>query len=849
MRPVRQAILLYHRMSAAPDQEAEFSAESLFKSYSAAPGVFDEMEAAASNPRAHWRRFVESLERLGRNELASRWKNGRRIIREHGATYNVYGDPQGMDRPWGLDLVPLLISGEDWAQVEAGLIQRSRLFNLILADLYGGGQRLLRDGFIPPELVYANPGFLRACRGIAATKNVYLHLHACDLARSADGKWWVLSDRTQAPSGAGYALENRSVISRILPDQLREHHVQRLASFFRAHREMLFNFAPREKSNPSVVLLTPGPLNETYFEHAYLARHLGFPLVEGADLTVRDRRVFLKTLEGLQPVDVILRRVDDAFCDPLELRGDSVLGVPGLVEATRAGQVTVANALGAGVMESPAFLAFLPNLCRHLLDEELRMPSVATWWCGQGDELCYVLEHLEELVVKPAFGAPGRVSWFGGRLSGSERAELSAMIRARPREFVGQERVVLSRAPVWTDRGFEARSVVMRVYAANGGESVAVLPGGLTRVSRTAEDPVVSMQSGGGSKDTWVLADGRGAADAPAPPGELPAPLPARARALAGVPSRAADNLFWLGRYTERLEQMLRTLRCVLGRVSEEDPGEGSAELRALGELFAGLDYFPAPSRPTFHAGELQQQVLHLVYKLEITGSVRELLGRIRQIASAVRDRFSGDTWRILGRLDADARSRPGRLPGASTLALIHNLVLDLAAFNGMEMENMTRGHGWRFLDVGRRLERGLSVVKLLRAALNTASPPALVLEPVLEIADSAMTYRRRHFAEIRVEGVLDLLLHDESNPRSLAFQVNVLRQHARELPGDPISPAPAAEPIGLATLASTLQHTAGAAGRGNVSPEWFDELSGALNAFSDEVTGRYFSHTTPRVS
>jgi uncharacterized circularly permuted ATP-grasp superfamily protein/uncharacterized alpha-E superfamily protein len=825
----------------------------LFASYSAAPGVFDEVHLAPDTPRPHWREFLASLQRLGRHELASRWENGRRIIREHGVTYNVYGDPQGMNRPWGLDLVPLLIPAEDWSRLEAGLVQRSRLFNLILADLYAGGQRLLRDGFIPPELVYANPGFLRPCRGIAAPKNVFLHLHACDLGRSADGQWWVLADRTQAPSGAGYALENRAVLARILPDEIRDCNVQRLASFFRRQREMLFHLAPRGSANPSVVLLTPGAHNETYFEHAFLARHLGFPLVEGADLTVRDRRAFLKTLEGLQPVDVVLRRVDDSFCDPLELRGESFLGVPGLVEATRAGNVTLANALGTGLMESPAFLAFLAGLCRHLLGEELRLPSVATWWCGQAEELRYVLEHLDELVVKPAFGQPSRQPWFGGRLSAAERAKLIETIRARPRDFVGQERVVLSRAPVWVDNRFEARSVVLRAYVANGGESFAVLPGGLTRVSKTAEDPVVSMQSGGGSKDTWVLADGAaGRVDTTQVIGEPRL----TERALSGVPSRAADNLFWLGRYTERLEQTLRVAAGALGRISDEAGGEGSADLAALAELLAELGFLPSPLRSPFRPTELQRHILRLITKSDVRGSVPDLLGRVRFTAASVRDRFSGDTWRILGRLDVDAQARPSRLSLANALTLIHNLVLDLAAFNGMEMENMTRGHGWRFLDIGRRVERGLSVVNLVRAAAGVETRPSAALEAVLEIADSVMTYRRRYFAEARLAGVLELLLRDESNPRALAFQLNVLREHTRELPGDSNTPGPRGEHPRIRALADALRAAApddlaGESAGGASGPllELLGLCATEFGAFSDELTSRYFSHTVPRVS
>ena len=840
-----------------PPEEAS-TADRLFQRYAAAPGVFDEMQAEPGQPRPHWREFIHSLQALGPHELSSRWENGRRLIREHGVTYNVYGDPQGMDRPWGLDLVPLLISSEDWTRIEAGLTQRSRLFNLILSDLYGGGQRLLRNGFLPPEFVYGNPGFLRPCRGIAVPRQVYLHLQASDLARSADGQWWVLSDRTQAPSGAGYALENRTVISRVLPDEIRERNVQRLADFFRTEREMLFGLAPSHARNPSAVLLTPGPHNETYFEHAYLARYLGFPLVEGGDLTVRDQRVFLKTLEGLQPVDVILRRVDDSFCDPLELRSESFLGVPGLVEAARAGHVALANALGAGLMETPAFLAFLPGLCRHLLGEELLLPSVATWWCGQAEELRYVLEHLDQLVIKPAFSAPTRQPWFGGRLTAGERAKLVQAIRARPRDFVGQERVVVSRAPVWVENHFEARSVVVRAYVAHDGDDTAVLPGGLTRVSRTLEDPLVSMQSGGGSKDTWVLdpltvsAQDRVEADTMPVVMDTPVAEPDR------TPSRAADNLYWLGRYTERLEQTLRVLRCVLGRMADEPARSGATVLEVLAELMARLNLVTGPLTPasvkSFRAA-LQQQVLALLYKPRLTGSAGELLSRIRFIASTVRDRFSGDTWRILGHLELDARARPGRLPLANALELIHSLVLDLAAFNGMEMENMTRGHGWCFLDLGRRLERALSITNLVRAALRIETRPAAALEPVLEIADSVMTYRRRYFAEARLPGVLQLLLREESNPRSLHFQVQALARHLRALS---IELAPS-DPDGRQRM-DTLQSMVSGTDWDTLAAEWLqgrretlvdrlERCSQELGALSDDLTSRYFSHTLPRVS
>jgi uncharacterized circularly permuted ATP-grasp superfamily protein/uncharacterized alpha-E superfamily protein len=842
-------------MSPEREQEHHDSAETL--TYSAVPGSFDEMEEAPATPRPHWRPLFRALQRLGRRELVSRSHDGRRLIREHGVTYNTYGDPHGTERPWGLDLVPLLITAEEWARLEAGLIQRLRLFNLILADLYGGAQHLLRDGFLPPQLLYANPTFLRPCRGIPIRSQVYVHFHACDLGRSADGQWSVLSDRTQAPSGAGYAWENRTVVSRLLPEEIRAYNVQSVGSFFRQQREMLFRLAPPRTHSPSVVLLTPGPYSNAYFEHAYLARHLGFPLVEGADLLVRGRQVFLKTIEGLQPVDVILRRVDDSFCDPLELQDDSFVGAAGLLDATRAGAVTVANAIGAGLLESPAFVPFYPNLCRRLLGEELLLPSISTRWCGEAESLRYTSSHLDSLVLKPAFGRgispAGTTDYTTRRRVGHEQAQLRESLSTAPHEVVAQERIRLSQAPAWVDGQLRPRSVVVRAFVAYDGERMAVLPGGLTRVSDPTAELVLSVQTDSGSKDTWILANGL--PDRREPPTQITEPHPAE-QAPWGVPSRAADHLFWLGRYTERLEQLLRVLRCVLGRVSDEPGGERSIDRKALVELAFHLGLLPEPAQINGNSRVLSDAMLHLVYDSDQKGGVRELVGQIRMTASAVRDRFSGDTWRILGRLDLDARRQPGRLPIAGATALLHELVLDLAAFNGMAMENMTRGRGWRFLDLGRRLERGLCVVKLLEAALSVRAPAAVVLDPVLEIADCVMTYRRMYFDRPHLSAVFALVGADESNPRSLAFQLKTLAEHASALTNDTQTAADEPELGQIAALRQAVQ-------RGSLTEsaapadfekttrlvELLRQWAAELAAISDRVTNRYFSHSVPRPS
>lgn len=807
------------------------------------------MRPGSDELRPHWKPFVSSLERLGRDELSLRWENARRIIREHGVTYNVYGDPQGMDRPWELDMMPLLIPTEDWRKIEAGLMQRARLLNLILADLYGP-QRLLQEGRMPPALVHANPNFLRPCCGLPIASQIYLHLHAADLARSPDGQWWALSDRTQAPSGAGYALENRIVVSRTFADEFRNCQTQRLASFFAMHRDTLRGLAARNCDNPSVVLLTPGPFNETYFEHDFLSRYLGFTLVEGGDLTVRDRKVFLKTLEGLRPIDVILRRVDDTFCDPLELRGDSVLGVPGLVEAVRAGNVTMANALGAGLIESAAFMAFLPGLCRHLLGEELKLPSLATWWCGQEKEKQYVIDHLDEIVVKPAFGSRTRQPFFGSRMDKAEREKLIADIRENPHRYVGQEQATLSTAPVWNNGAPEPRPLVVRAYTAAAGDSFAVMPGGLTRISTDTGEIVVSMQEGGGSKDTWVLSDG------PVNMISLltPSGHPARSGASsAELPSRVADNLFWLGRYTERLEGTLRLLRCMVVRLLDESGADGSPELTALTRMLVRLDLLPARFERRVPVKDLEQEVLALVDKEDRPGGARQILTRVRGIVSVSRDRLSADTWSILNKLNIDGRSRPRRRALADSLNQLNIIIIDMSAFSGMAMENMTRGLGWRFLEFGRRLERAARIAQWFRAALGPGGQGSAILEPLLEISDSLMTYRRRYFSGVQISSVLELLLLDEGNPRSLAFQLTALHEHARHFPRE-ADLFHENEERRVASLLATLRDDAAVIlNRPDVDQQALDALLlhclAELNALGHEFTHRYFSHTVASVS
>lgn len=836
-------------MQSSPDTLEKASNSSLSSAYTVPLLSYDEMLASPGVLRPHWEKFIHSLEAIGRDELVRRWENARRLIRENGVTYNVYGDPRGMDRPWELDTIPLLIPAEEWRVLETGLIQRARLLNFVVADLYSR-QRLLLEGHLPAPLIFANPAFLRPCHGMAPPHDIYLHHLAVDLARSPDGQWWVLADRVQAPSGTGYALENRIVLSGTLPDLFRECQVQRLASFFRTFRESLSSLAGGGKENPRIVILTPGPFNETYFEHAYLARYLGFPLVQGGDLTVRENRVLLKTLEGLQPVDVILRRLDDSFCDPLELRADSFLGVAGLVEAVKAGNVAVANALGSGLIETSSIMPFLPGLCSRFLGETLRLPSVATWWCGQTDALGYVLDHIDRLVIKAAFPSMGMEPVFGSELATGDRDKLAARLRQRPYAFVGQERVALSTAPVWFENRLEPRSVVLRTYLVASGDSYVVMPGGLTRVSSRPDTSVVSMQQGGGSKDTWVLSSGPVDTFSLLTPPDQPIEL---TRSANDLPSRVADNVFWLGRYAERAEDIARLLRSILARLTGEARASGKTELGFLLQMYRCLraaPEWPAADSPSDLARELEQELLSMIFDRERAGSLRETLQRLGRVAAIVRDRLSTDTLRILSQLAIRTRPKTGPALG-DALSFLNRTIITLAAFRGIEMENITRGYGWRFLNIGRRLERSGHFIQLFRGLLVWYAPGSeRLLEMLLEVADSSMTYRSRYFTTLQPAPVLDLLMTDESNPRSLAFQLADLSEHLAHLPllksraGVTREQQMIAE--SLARLRQAHIHTLCQPDDRHFRPQLaalLDSVAAMLPALSNAITHDYFTH------
>src|SRR5580658_1176001 len=541
------------------------------RDYVPLPGIPDEYIAQDGTPRAVWSRFFEAFAALTPAEIERRFGTADRHLQEAGVSYRAPGETA--DRMWPLSHLPLLIDEAEWRQLTAGIVQRAELLELVLGDLYGEG-RLVTEGAIPAAAIAGSPEYLRAVCGIKPPGGRYLSLYAADVGRGPDGRWWVLGDRTQAPSGAGYALENRLVLSRAFASLYKSMNVERVAPFFEAFRDSLRARADRDE--PRIGLLTPGQFNETYFEHATLARYLGFLLVEGDDLMVSGDRIHIRTVAGLKRLDVLLRRVDSNFLDPLELDAASHLGVPGLIDVLRKNGVVVANMPGSGVMEARALLGFLPSLCRRLFGEDLKMPHIATWWCGQASAREEVLSRLDEVAIEGAYrrgvpGFPGKSPVLAGELPPADRERLRNAISDRGIDFVGQELVRLSTMPVWDQGHITPRPFVLRIFAAATAEGWTIMPGGFCRIADQADARAVSMGDGARAADVWVVSD-----KAVSTATLLPTVDTVRIRRIAGwVPSRAADNLFWLGRYLERAEATLRLIRVLAA--SPRDPVKGSS--------------------------------------------------------------------------------------------------------------------------------------------------------------------------------------------------------------------------------------------------------------------------------
>jgi uncharacterized circularly permuted ATP-grasp superfamily protein/uncharacterized alpha-E superfamily protein len=857
-----------------PDDAPEAAALARAAAQRGTPGSFDELhglvaeDAAAGHALAPpWRAFFDAAGSDGWVDLVQTKARIERRVQDDGVTYNVYAEGTAAANAWPLEPLPFLLDATAWAAIEKGVTQRARLLDAVLADVYGS-RSLLDEGLLPAALVLAHPQYLRALHGCRPAGGVHLHVAAFDLARGPDGDWRVVSQRTQAPSGLGYLLQNRLIISQQFPAAFRDLHVQRVAAGFLGLLQGLQRLSP-EGDNARVVLLTPGPHNETYFEHAFLSRYLGVTLVEGGDLTVRGERLFLKTLHGLEPVHVLLRRVDDEYLDPLELRGDSALGVPGLLGVIRAGQVVVANAPGAGFLESPGLAAFWPAVARRLLGEELLLPSTTSWWCGEDSVWEAQRERLSEFVVAPTFPTSDTTEGFAphgvAELSPAAREALLADIDARPAAYTLQSRVRPSEIPVWNEGALEPRAALVRVYAMTDGRGGwHVMPGALTRVATrrdAAQDAWLSMQHGSVSVDTWVLTEGQ--VD---PTTLLPKPLSAAdlARTRRTVTSRAAENLYWLGRYTERADNSVRLARITLESLNNANP----VMLDALGRLALrnGLIGGGVPL-PSQSVRVFERSLVHTMADTSAL-SVAYNLRALRQCAQALRERLSVEHWKLIDAVGRNFEDRLGAIlqpRGADAssngaghghvesvsdvLVVLQRAATHLAAITGAQSDRMTRDDGWRLLSVGRQTERLDFLTQALMLGLQLDLPErddgfALLLG----LFDSTITYRAQFQARRELPPLLHLLVLELDNPRSLAGVARTLRdrvtrlaRHEAKWVQKVLDDLPAPDEWSLEELCAQDED-----GRHSVLLSSLRTLSERTQALSAEVGRRLFSHVGP---
>ncbi|MBM9548110.1 circularly permuted type 2 ATP-grasp protein [Leptospira sp. 201903074] len=825
----------------------------LIGNYRTIPGVYDELYDADGQIRNKYKFLVKSFQELGPAELVNRRRDTDRILRENGVTYNLYqtDSPEAKERPWDLDLFPLVMESEEWRVLERGLNQRADLLDALVRDVYSK-RRLLHEKKIPPEILFNETSFLRACDGMYDSnhflaRNPALLFFVCDLIRAADGNFYVLNDRVQAPSGSGYSLENRIVLSRIFPSMYRDAMVHRVAVYFRSLRKSLSQLAGVIGREPVIVLLTPGPSNETYFEHAYLAGYLGYTLVQGGDLTVRKNKVYMKTVEGLQQIDLILRRVDDDFMDPLELRGDSLLGVPGLLESVRSGNVKIANPIGTGFLENRALLPFYSDLCRFYLGEDLILPMAPTYWMGTPHHFQLVLQNPEKYVFKTVSRTDEEKPVTFIELSGDRKDSFLYKLKLSPNRFIAQEMIASATVPVLGENGFRPGRAIMRTFVSSSGSGYQTMAGGLVRVSPSLDDFFITSQRGAWSKDLWVLATETQKEESLLVPKSDQVLI---SRKSSGVPSRVADNLFWLARYLERSENQTRVIREATYKILQVEDGYERESLENSLKLVTHV----TNSYPGFigdDAGDLFlnpfPELQRLTTNRQVVGSLAFHLRSLVMASKSVRDRLSEDMKKILLQLEDQSNHEIESYD--QIIDFLQKIVVNLSSLTGLSFENMSREAGWYFLNLGRRIERSINMILMLQGMIRWDSfRDKASFETFLRINDIRLTYNRRYSGKIDQESVLDILLFDTTNPRSFAYQLEQINSDIQFLPGkdDKVVYSEDRAALQLYThfkmkdisiffeLENPLESVS----------VWLEELHTYLKQLSEALSSRYFNYT-----
>ena len=768
----------------------------LLQSYKEKINSYDEVLDKNGQVKPYWKGLFDTLESIGIEELELRNQEIVKKLRENGVTYNVYDSNKESNRAWKLDPIPFLIHESEWKSIEKGLKQRAHLLDLILKDLYGP-QSLIKNAIIPAELVFDNSGFLLPCFDIRQKHDKQLLNYAVDLARGPDGKMWLLDNRTQAPSGAGYALENRIVMSKVIPELNTKTYRSRLSPYFSQLQQTVDTLGNNTNENPNVVFLTPGPGNETYFEHVYLSSYLGYTLVQGNDLLVRDGFVWLKSIDQLERVDVIIKRLDDEWCDPLELRRDSLLGIPGLLQVIRLGNVSVVNPPGTSILENYGLMAFMQNACKFLLKEPLLMPSVATWWCGQTKELNFVLANLPKLIIKKTNRKQGFRSIYGRLLKIEQLEDLKKLILKNPKDFVAQEEVSLSTTPSFIDGSIEPRYAAIRAFLVAEGDDYKVMQGGLTRSSAVKDKFEISNQLGGISKDTWVITD---------------SPIEYHEKSIErkntnnqlnnSLTSRNAENLFWLGRLCERTMALRSFLKIILSRLNENVTKHGNKQPEFLIVLLKSLTHL-TQTYPGFVGKEVKDgetfdneaifenpiaELLLLINDPTKMGSVVYNLQSLLNTINQVSEKWNHDTRRIINLVDDSLfvlkKTNTNNINYVNhSLDKLH---IRLFSFYGNIYETLPRDNGFYLLETGKNVERILSLISVFRSTFNfkkIEEEEAVLMEAILENHHLLAQYRNIYKSHLSLKAVINMVFLEKNLPYTLTYLLDTLSYYLSKLP------------------------------------------------------------------
>ncbi|MCI4406519.1 MAG: circularly permuted type 2 ATP-grasp protein [Sulfuricurvum sp.] len=740
---------------------------------------YDEMFDHDKNVRPHWKALKNNLEKIGLEQLLLKQKEIDWRLEDNGVTYNVYNDPGGLNRPWKLDPIPFILEEEEWKKIEAGLKQRCRLFNLLLQDIYGE-QRSIKEGIIPMEVIYAHGGFMREMHGM----NMSLGIYAADMARGPDGKIWIISDRTQAPSGLGYAIENRLTMNSTMQDMFEGISIQRLYDFFETFKSVFQN---NSRSFDSLnVLLSPGAHNETYFEHAYLSSFLGLTLVQGQDLLTKDGALWLKSLKGLRRIDSVLRRVDESYCDPLELRPDSQLGVAGLVQVLRSEGVKMLNPIGSGVLENLGLNPFMPHLSRYFLDEDLILPQISTWWCGQPQEQQYVLENLNRLIIKTIDRMGEKHTYIGKQLNEQELKALVDEIRLQPHRYVGQEEIEFASCPTLVKESIEPRKAVIRAYAIAHKGEYTLMSGALVRVGTSTDSLVVSNQLGGSSKDLWVLGESESIPLSPIFHSNA-----AVENSLGNIPSLRAENLFWLGRYLMRAIITARMIRSTLKFTTNASRFDHTSTSQTREMLTKALTHVTM-TYPGFLDDEKSvlvfEEIASISFDSSRVGSLAQILMMLSNTNTYAKSILPLEASRIFERMGREwnqfsAEEKP------YPRFIIHNLdklLMQLMAYKELIQESLFADQGSVLYEIGGRIERSLLLISKARALLTPAHDPLSeyeILETLLSTCESLNAYRARYRSSYEMRNIIEFLILDINFPKSLISEIEGLMKILPQLP------------------------------------------------------------------